>query len=69
MGERSRSTALLRGTGRQEQNGFDFAIVRVGGTRWRSLLRNYATSNKVAGSIAEVVIGFLSTDPILPAAL
>jgi hypothetical protein len=30
----------------------------VGGTRWRSWLRYYATSQKVAGSILDEVIGF-----------
>jgi hypothetical protein len=31
-----------------------------GGTRWRSWLRHYATSWKVAGSIPDEVIGFLN---------
>jgi hypothetical protein len=32
----------------------------AGGTRWRSWLKNYATSRKVAGSIPGDVIGFFS---------
>jgi hypothetical protein len=31
-----------------------------GDTRWRSWLRHYATSRKVAGSIPDEVIGFCS---------
>jgi hypothetical protein len=31
----------------------------MGGTRYRSWLRHYATSRKVAGSIADEVIEFL----------
>ena len=38
------------------------------GVRWRSWLRHCATSQKVAGSIPDGVIGFFFID-ILPAAL
>ena len=42
---------------------------RSGGTRWCSWLRQCATSQKVAGSIPDGVIGIFFTDIILPAAL
>ena len=32
-------------------------LLYQGGTRWRSWLRHYATSQKVAGSIPDGVIG------------
>jgi hypothetical protein len=32
----------------------------LGGTRWHSWLRHYATSRKVAGSIPDEVIGFFN---------
>jgi hypothetical protein len=38
-------------------------------TRWRSWLRHYSTSRKVAGWIPDGVIGFFFIDIILPAAL
>jgi hypothetical protein len=39
------------------------------GTQYRSWLRHCATSRKVTGSIPDEVIGFFSSDLILPAAL
>ena len=41
----------------------------VGGTRWRSWLRNCARSRKVADSIPDGVLGFFFIDIILPTAL
>jgi hypothetical protein len=35
-------------------------MILTRGTRWRSWLRRYVTSRKVAGSIPDEVIGFLN---------
>jgi hypothetical protein len=35
-------------------------LIQMGGTRYSSWLRNYATSRKVAGSIPDEVIGFFN---------
>jgi hypothetical protein len=34
--------------------------INMGGTRWRSWLRHYATSRKVAGSNPDEFIGFFN---------
>jgi hypothetical protein len=47
-----------------------FALPSLAGcTRYRSWLRHYATSRKVAGSSSDEVIGLFSIDLILPATL
>jgi hypothetical protein len=39
---------------------FSFVLLLMWGTLWRSWLRHYATSRKVAGSIPDEVIGFFN---------
>jgi hypothetical protein len=39
---------------------FGFALKLVGGARWRSWLRHYATNRNIAGSIPDGVIGINS---------
>jgi hypothetical protein len=53
----------------EESTDLRYTYTFYGGTRWRSWLRHYATSRKVAGSNPDEVTGFFSICLILPAAL